>query len=223
MGPDWQGTSRPRLEGRAKERAGMGQVHQEANAQRWMCSGFMRMSSQDQYKQGSGEGSSLGRGRIWAVLQSQEPQPTARWGVGESGAQMTLQNGPELGQGGWALISLHQPVTGYRLPQEGVWLQARQWSHLHLHFSQENSQPERPPHSASLFGGMESYSSSLGNTPQVLYKRPRERKENGCLLGARHYTCTSHRLLIPSAQQSQYHHAGKLRLRESNLPSVPSR
>lgn len=97
----------------------MGRVHQEANAQRWMCRGFMRMSSQDQYKQGSGEGSGLRRGRFWAVIQSQEPQPTARWGVGESGTQMALQNSPELGQGSWALIPLHQPVLDAGCPRKG--------------------------------------------------------------------------------------------------------
>ena len=46
------------------------------------------------------------------------------------------------------------------------------------HFSQGNSRQGRPPHSASLIREMESYSYSLGNTPQVLYKRPRERKED---------------------------------------------
>lgn len=97
----------------------MGWVHQEASARRWMCGGFMRMSSQNLYKQGSREGSGLGRGRFWAVMQSQEPQATARWGVGESGTQMALQNGPELGQGSWALIHLHQPVLDAGCPRKG--------------------------------------------------------------------------------------------------------
>lgn len=97
----------------------MGWVHQEASARRWMCGGFMRMSSQNPYKQGSGEGSGLGRGRFWAVMQSQEPQATARWRAGESGTQMALQNGPELGQGSWALIHLHQPVLDAGCPRKG--------------------------------------------------------------------------------------------------------
>ena len=97
----------------------MSRVHQQADARRWMCGGFMRMSSQDLYKQGSGEGSGLGGGRFWAVMQSQEPQPTARWEVGEPGAQLAFQNGPELGQGSSALIPLHQPVLDAGCPRKG--------------------------------------------------------------------------------------------------------
>lgn len=132
----------------------------------------MRMSSQDQYKQGSGEGSGLRRGRFWAVIQSQEPQPTARWGVGESGTQMAFRIVLSWDKGAgpsYLCISLYwmQAVPGRGVTPGKA-----------THFSQENSQQGRPLHSASLIREMESYSSSLGNTPQVLYKRPRERKES---------------------------------------------
>lgn len=80
----------------------------------------MRMSSQNPYKQGSGEGSGLGRGRFWAVMQSEEPQATARWRAGESGTQMALQNGPELGARELGTHTFASACTGCRLPQEGV-------------------------------------------------------------------------------------------------------
>ena len=82
----------------------MGRVHQQANARRWMCGGFMRMSSQDPYKQGSREGSGLGGGRFWAVMQSQK------------GLSSEAEKAPFCVVSFWgevlALMSLHQPILG---------------------------------------------------------------------------------------------------------------
>lgn len=36
---------------------------------------------------------------------------------GRDGTQMALQNSPELGQGSWALIPLHQPVLDAGCPR----------------------------------------------------------------------------------------------------------